>query len=820
MENRVIVRVAVDTELLMVDKLYDYRLPAAFCEKARPGMRVLVPFGKGNSRCEALILQIVSESAHPRLKSVDALLDTEPVLDEERLRLALYLRDRLFCPLYRILRAMLPAGLWFRIDRVYRPAPEHDRDSAAACVVLIPEAEKLVDLLWSADTPITAKKLTTLLPEASLQASLTALMEEGHIIAEDIGSARTKDKTTRLFRLSQEGCDAVGTRLLRSRGQKDVVAFLEQTEKASVKEICYYTGVSESVVQTLFKRGLLVAEEQEVLSTPVVEGVPLKAPPMPLNDEQKYAFKGLKALLDSPQGEAALLFGVTGSGKTAVYLRLISETLEKGLDSILLVPEIALTPQLMQLFYAHFGQTVAVLHSGMSVRERYDSFRRIRRGDAHVVIGTRSAVFAPVNHLGLLIIDEEHDHSYKSDSEPRYHARDAAKYRCFRSHALLVLGSATPAVTTMYQAKEGKLHLFTLEKRFGGAELPDTIIADSRAAFRQGIPGNVGPVLLNHVRLNLENGEQSILFLNRRGASRELICMDCGYVPHCQNCSVPMAYHRANGRLVCHQCGYSVKASKACPQCGREALEQRGAGTQAIEQELQEKLPGVRVIRMDSDTTAGKNTHAELLTRFGAGEAEVLVGTQMVTKGLNFPNVTLVGVIDADMSLYGGEYTCGEDTFNLITQVIGRAGRSEKPGRAVIQTAAPQNGVITAAAAQDYRRFYAEEIELRRILRQPPFARLVRFLISSTIDEEAYAAARRFRGSAGETLAASGLHTELAGPAAAPVQRLNNRYRYTLTLRLDAQEDERAQNALIVQLLRDFYADRRNQKVHIFADTL
>ncbi|MBE6929314.1 MAG: primosomal protein N' [Ruminococcaceae bacterium] len=820
MENRVIVRVAVDTELLSVDKLYDYRVSAAIREKVRPGMRVLVPFGKGNNRCEALILKVTGESSYSRLKTVDALLDTEPVLDEERLRLALYLRDRLFCPLYRILRVMLPSGLWCRIDSVYHPAPERDRDSAAAAVVLIPEAEKLVDFLWSAREPVPARRLASLLPEASLQAALTALTEEGYLIAETFAGARTKDKTTRLFKLSADGRMAAGTPALRSRGQKDVVAFLEQSEKASVKEICYYTGVSDSVVNTLFKRGLLEVEEQETFFSPTVEGIPPEPPEIRLNEEQKRTFEGLRELQESPMGEAALLFGVTGSGKTSVYIKLIAETLEKGRDSILLVPEISLTPQMLQLFYMHFGQTVAVLHSGMSVRERYDSWRRIQRGDARVVIGTRSAVFAPVVNLGLLIIDEEHDHSYKSDTVPRYHARDAAKYRCYRNQALLVLGSATPSVVSMYQAKSGRMHLFTMERRYGGAELPDTIIADSRAAFRQGIVGNVGPVLLNHLRLNLDNGEQSILFLNRRGASRELICMDCGHVTQCQNCSVPLAYHRANGRLVCHQCGYSIKVPKVCPQCGRDALTQRGAGTQEIERELTEKLPDVRIIRMDSDTTAGKNTHSELLTRFGAGEADVLVGTQMVTKGLNFPNVTLVGVVDADMSLHGWEYTCGEDTFNLITQVVGRAGRSEKPGRAVIQTAAPMNSVITAAAAQDYRRFYEEEIELRRVLRQPPYARLVQFMVSGVIDEEAYDASRRFRDAAVIMLSQTNLKAELAGPAAAPILRLNNRYRYTLTMRLDAAENEQHQNAMIVQLLRDFYDDRRNQKIHIDIDVL
>ena len=499
---------------------------------------------------------------------------------------------------------------------------------------------------------------------------------------------------------------------------------LSAVGRASVPEICYFTGASKASLKALQKNGTVIIEMDEVFRRP--DFTSGEAAPIPtLSIEQEKAFFGLRQLLYVYLLEAALLFGVTGSGKTTVYIHLIDTMLKKGKGVILLVPEIALTPQMLYTFSSHFSDTIAVLHSSLGAGERYDEWKRIHNGKAKLVIGTRSAVFAPVQELGMIIIDEEQEGSYKSENAPRYHAREIAKYRCNKNRALLLLGSATPDIESRYYADCGRYHYFTLQERYNQHALPHVSIVDMKQELRAGNGSSISSLLRKELAENLERGEQSILFLNRRGANRMITCMDCGYTYRCPRCSVNLTYHSANRRLMCHYCGFSQPVDADCPLCGG-LLRHIGTGTQQVEMELETLFPGIPVLRMDTDTVVSAGSHDALLSKFQEEQIPIMIGTQMVAKGLHFENVTLVGVISADQSLYAGDYRAAEQTFSLLTQVVGRAGRGDKSGRAIIQTYTPDNQTILQAANQDYTSFYNSEIQMRRLLYCPPFQNCIR----------------------------------------------------------------------------------------------
>ena len=582
---------------------------------------------------------------------------------------------------------------------------------------------------------------------------------------------------------------------------------------ASVKDLCYFTGASSQTLRSLEKSGILTLERQEVLRRTPLEDVEPALPPV-LNAEQQAAFEGLDALARQGTPAAALLYGVTGSGKTQVYIRLIRETLDRGRTALVLVPEIVLTPQLLRSFASHFGRQVAVLHSSLRAGERYDEWKRAKRGEAQVVIGTRSAIFAPLKDLGLIILDEEQESSYKSENVPRYHARDVAKYRCVQNSALLVLGSATPSVETMYQAEAGQIGLFRLSSRYNQKALPQVLIADLKEELRQGNASSVSSVLRRELEQNFRREEQAILFLNRRGASRMVSCGECGEVPECPRCSVKLTYHSANNRLMCHHCGFSQALPPVCPSCGG-LLNFVGTGTQRVQEELRELFPWAEVLRMDTDTVSAAHPHEELLDRFRRERIPVLVGTQMVAKGLDFENVTLVGAVAPDLSLYVDDFRAGERTFSLLTQVVGRAGRGGKQGRAVIQTFTPKNDVICCAARQDYDSFYRREIELRRLRRDPPFAQHVVITASGLEEGAVLRCCVRLRRTLERELPKLPTPWQLLGPAPAAVARVNNRYRYRLTL--TGQPDQAFRN-LLSYLLRAACKDRENKGVSVYAD--
>ncbi len=798
----IVAKLAVQAATYAIDQVYDYLLPPELAGQV--GCRVLVPFGRGNRLSEGMILSLRQEMPEKPLKAVRSVLDEEPVVSEKELKLALWMCRRYFCTFYDALHTLLPAAVWYRYREIWSLRQELLPDTAT-------EKEQAVARLLQ-DGALSEDKICQSLGD-DIVPLLRKMEKSGWLKRTTEQKRRVRDKVVSFVRLivpAEQAMELAG----RSAKRRDVVSFLAQNGETALHDLTYFTGVERRTINDLCRCGAVALREQEEYRLSQ-QKYAVKATPITLNDQQQHVCDTLLRQIDTGEAGVTLLRGVTGSGKTMVYIRLAQLLLERGKSVMILVPEIALTPQMMARFTAYFGGEVALLHSGLRMTERYDQYKRIRRGEARIVLGTRSAVFAPLQNLGLIVMDEEQEGSYESENAPCYHARDVAKYRCAQEGARLLLGSATPTVETAYRALNGDYSLLELTHRYNEQRLPRVIMADLRQELRQGRSTIISQPLYEELRQNLAAGEQSILFLNRRGSSRQLLCPQCGYVPECPRCSVYLTYHSANDRLMCHYCGYSQRTPKECPQCGG-TLKHIGFGTQRVEEELRELFPETEVLRMDADTvTAG---HEALLREFEEKKIPILLGTQMVAKGLDFENVTLVGVLSADLSLYVDHYRAAERTFNLLTQVVGRAGRGSKAGRAVIQTYTPENDVIQAAASQDYQRFYEGEIQLRRLRRDPPFDD--QFLITVTGGEEdavrrAIELLRQGLASAIQKPPYGDRGLELIGPAPAPVVRVNGSYRYRLTL---LGENNAQMRGLLAGFMRAFAKRPENRRLHIRVD--
>ena len=819
MAEKMIARVAVSPVPFAADKLYSYLVPDALLGAAEEGKRVLVPFGRGNRRSEGFLMELRREAVSSPLKPIDSVLDDAPLLDGKDLRLARWMKARYFCTYYDALKTLLPVGVWLRSREVWRLNEAVSAEEALSSAAPDSTEETLLRAVLSAKE-LERPALDEIGGEKTAKA-LRALEQCGLLVCETTMKQRLGDKTVRMASLCVSAEDALAAVEPKRRSapvRYAVIELLSREGTLSAQEISYYTGATMQTLRGLEKSGLITLSEREALRvSSAEEGAEMSEPAAALNAEQQAALDGLCPLLDRKGGAAALLYGVTASGKTQVYLKLIEQALARGRTAMLLVPEIALTPQMMRRFTARFGADVVMLHSGLPLTERYDQWKRIRRGEVRVVLGTRSAVFAPLPDLGLIIIDEEQEGSYQSENPPRYHARDIAQFRCAQRGALMLLGSATPTVETAYYAKQGRYQVFSLYRRFNDLPLPRVLLADMKDELRQGNESAIGSTLRAELAKNLASGEQSILFLNRRGSARMLLCGECGYVPKCPRCSVPMTYHSANERLMCHYCGHSEPVMERCGECGG-LMKRVGAGTQKVEQELSALFPEAKVLRMDADTVNAARSHETLLREFEEKNIPILLGTQMVAKGLDFERVTLVGVLDADLSLYAQNYHAAERTYSLLAQVVGRAGRGAREGRAVIQTYHPENEVIRAAARQDYGAFYRSELRMRRLRRYPPFADLYTLTVSGSEEHRVIAAACTLR----DALRAETSHeplrsleTEVLGPAGAPVVKVNNRYRYCVYL---CGKSDNALRRTVSEYLLAFYARKENRGLDIFAD--
>ena len=807
-----IAKIAVSAANFAIDKPYSYRIPEGM--EVLPGQRVQLPFGRSNKRTEGVVLA-VDTGDESKLKPIDCCLDEQPLLTEKQLRLAAFLRERYFCTFYDAIRVMLPAGLWFRTKNTFSLTEDVSWKEKN---LRKEHALEILTLLENLGGQAEEAALRNLIPEEeTLHDVLSYLLRKKWIASQTDFQRKTGDKTEKIAALAasaEEAMEFASRRPKSAAMQKAVLELLCSLGSVSVKELCYFTGASSATVNRLEKLGYVTLSERPVLRCREIKPAKLSGP-LELNPEQQNCFRALSSQMESQNPGVALLYGVTGSGKTSVYIKLIEQCLALGRSAMLLVPEIALTPQLLGLLAAYFGDKTAVLHSSLSAGERYDQWKRVRSGEAAVVIGTRSAVFAPCTP-GLIILDEEQEHSYKSENAPRYNAKEVAIWRGAKENALVLLGSATPSIESMYRAKNGDYSLYTLKERYNGKPLPDVDIVDLREEMKMGNDLSLS-VPLRHAMMETKAADkQTILLLNRRGASRALVCVDCRETPECPRCNVRLTYHSANNRLMCHYCGHSQAAPERC-SCGGH-MKTIGTGTQKVQTELEYLFPDWKSIRMDTDTVNAVNTHEKILEKFQQEKIPVLIGTQMVAKGLNLPDVTLVGVLDADLGLYTGGYRAGETTFNMLTQVVGRAGRGDTPGRAVIQTLVPEHQVIKLAARQDYDGFYDLEINLRRVQNVPPFGDIAVITVTGQEETAVLRGAAKLRDSLLACLRDSGFRSEICtvlGPAPCAVAKINYNFRYQLTLRCRMTKNLRL---LLAYLLRQFSQDKVNRGVNAFID--
>ncbi len=810
--------VAVEAATYAIDKPYEYIIPSSLQEKVFPGVRVRVGFGRGNRRTEGMVLDIheVSEPSKVPLKPIIDIIDATPVLDTNLIKLALWLREQCFCTFFDVARAMLPSGVWHKFEVAYLPSDGVLFEQAEPSVRDLENGAEILKCIFASPKPCKQRDIIKLFGEENVKKVTNTLLNKGYISVSEYITKKISDKTERLVRLGVSK-EQIKEYISKKKARASVCEALEMLGNMGAvtsKELCYFAGITASQLNTLRKNGIVLFDSVQVYRRPRPQRFSKKKD-IVLNSNQNEAYTAIESTIGKGPS-CSLLHGVTGSGKTLVYFKLIEKVISMGKTAILLVPEISLTPQLLEQVYTYFGERTAVMHSALSAGERYDEWKRIRNGEVDVVVGTRSAVFSPLSNIGIIILDEEQEDTYKSSSTPRYHARDAAKFRCVTESAVLLLGSATPSVESMYCAKIGKYKLHTIPERFNEQPLPEVIISDLRKSLMSGSDRVIGKELKEELEKNIANNEQSILFLNRRGASKYVVCDDCGEVPGCPNCSVPLVYHSKNSRLMCHHCGYSERVAVECSHCGGR-VRFVGFGTQRVEQELSELFPGVKTIRMDMDTTSGKTSHEQLLGKFRDENIPILLGTQMITKGLNFENVTLVGVLSADQAIFSENYKASENAFSLITQVVGRSGRGSKTGRAVIQTYSPNNSLIKSAAMQDYDKFFEDELALREIRKLPPFSDMFSLTVLAESEIAALNACTLVRDKIRAALSGeySDIDARVVGPTPASIVKLNNKYRYKLIICTD--NNKRARD-LISRLIRDFSRDKNNKNMSIIPD--
>lgn len=804
--------VAVEHVAYHFDILYGYLIPESLRASVRPGVRVSIPFGSSRSaKRQGIVFALDHPESGKKYKSVAAVLDREPLFTEEMLLLAAFLKDRTFCTYFEAARVQLPTGfhlktivtyLGLNSDKSHRLSDEETK----VWHYLLDRAQYMQkkDVLSACSLPPDSDVLEKLASKGLAQRNYESGKMLGNI---SVRMAQLRDTIVCAEDLPAELTEK----------QRRVAEVLLDIGCVSVKELCYFTGVSSAVVGNLAKRGLIELFDAERYRTPKSLQISDKASrTITLTDVQQKAFDGLLEQYRK-SGGVSLLYGITGSGKTSVFLRLIDEVLQDGRQVIVMVPEIALTPQMMAIFKGRYGDRVAIFHSALSAGERKDEYRRVQDGLVQIAVGTRSAVFAPFSNIGLIVMDEEQEHTYKSESAPRYHARDVARWRAVRHRALLLLSSATPSLESYALAKNGVYHLETLGERYGDAVLPDVTVIDMKRDRQRGNRHTISLELCDLLQENLDNGRQSILLINRRGYNTFVACDSCGDVITCPSCSISMTYHAANGRLMCHYCGYSQPFTTLCSHCGKHQLRYAGTGTQKIEEELKELFPAARVLRMDTDSTVTRQSFEKSMLAFGNGEYDILLGTQMVAKGLDFENVTLVGVLNADLSLHNDDYRSEERTFDLLTQVVGRAGRGNMKGRAVIQTMNPENGVIRLSQAQDYDAFFQNEITIRKIMIYPPFCDICTLNCICEDENKALQSARLLLDELRQTArtAYPQLHLIVLPVMPPRIARMNNKYRYRIIIKCKNSKPFRE---MIAALLCRFQALPQFRDVTFVAD--
>lgn len=813
MSAKVIASVAIENSAFSFDKAYDYLVESPWAETLRAGCRVIVPFGAGNKCRQGIVTEVksIDDSSGKKLKKISSVIDKNPVMSEEMISLMHWIKERTFCTLFDAAKTILPTGMCHRTITSYTVV---ECDDFSECN---DDEKQIYDYIKESRGFVDGEKVLKVLGFIQDFSLLEKMVKKGFLLRNYDSVRKTGDLTVKMVRITENGYSVLDSTEKLTKKQREILKVLSEIGSVSVKEICYFTGFTPSVVQALAKKGLVEFYDNEVYRNPYefVDSGSDKTE-IVLNDEQQRAYESLLEQYKDADGGVSLLYGVTGSGKTQVYLKLIDDMLLLDKQVIVMVPEIALTPQALNIFHKRYGKDVAVFHSALSAGQRTDEWKRVKNGEVKIAIGTRSAVFAPFDNLGLIIVDEEQEHTYKSEQTPRYNAKDVARFRCAYHKALMVLASATPGIVTYANAVNGRFSLNKLTKRYSESNLPEVKIVDMGL---DAISDSYyfSKELVERLSQNLAEGHQSILLINRRGYNTFASCKSCGYVFTCPSCSISMTYHHANGRMMCHYCGYSQPFTTKCPECSSEDVRYSGFGTQKIEDELASLLPSARVLRMDADSTMSRYAHEEMLNAFSKGEYDILLGTQMVAKGLDFENVTLVGVVSADVQLNNDDYRSQERTFNLLTQVIGRAGRGQFKGTALIQTMNPENEVIAMASSQDYESFYKTEIKMRKMLIYPPYCDicLVGFVGANEARVKSASVCFLDLLKKAVDLEYKDQKIIVLGPMSARISKISNKFRHRIIIKCKNSKQFRK---MIGEILTDISSVSSFNQVSIYVD--
>lgn len=790
-----IAQVIVNHNSKEVDKLYDYLVPEELESEIKVGSRVMVMFGRGNSEREAFVFKLAATTKADKLKSVISVAEGGSVFSEKMLKLIYWIRERCLCSYMDVLRAVVPAGIsvqpeeWLVLENENAPLKSET-------------TKKIVEILKDNGGGCEINYFMQFFEE-NVSAAVSRLCSNGTIKKEYRDGSRIKEKKLRVAELAIEESDAAALaedlKKRRAYAQAKMINILSGNDFIAVSDLVRYAESNYNAVNALEKKGYIRLKNITVIREINADKVYEPSEPPELTSEQKAAAEQIGKSIDGGKYDAFLLHGVTGSGKTEVFMNAIERVREKGKQALMLVPEISLTPQMVDRFMRRFGNRVAVFHSGLSLGEKYDQWRRMRDGDADIAIGARSAVFAPFENIGIIIIDEEHEQTYKSEMLPRYNAKEVAAFRAKQNDAVLLLASATPDVGSYYRAGRGEYKLLEMTKRANAGAMPEVRVVDMREELENGNKSIFSDMLKEEIKKNLENKEQTILFLNRRGFSTFVSCRSCGYVAKCPSCNISLTYHKFSDTLRCHYCGHVQKNYAKCPVCGSKYIRYFGGGTQRVEEEVKNLFPEASTIRMDVDTTGRKLAHEKILEEFEKKRIDILIGTQMVAKGLDFENVTLVGVISADVMLNLDDFRSGERSFSVLEQVSGRAGRAKKPGRAIVQTYSPGHMAITCMKKHDYIDFYNAEIKTREAMWYPPFCEMVLIGFAAVNENLVSQAAKYFRKML------SGLDklpqkTQILGPIPSAISKIKNKYRWQIVIKCENSDGlnvilEEARNA-------------------------
>ena len=782
-----------------LDKTFTYIVPEELHKKIKLGQRVIVPFGNGNHKIEGFVSGFSENENLKNYKEIYQIIDEIPIFNQYTLNLAKWMSRQYMCTLLECIKCIIPTGISIKSDKSIKLI-NGNLESIIGKI-----QKQIIQVLIDNNNEMSYTELEISLQNSSLQSSIKKLSDKGYISIENKLIQGIKEKTIKgvALKISKEEALILLDNLYdKNYAQKSIINMLLDNECVAQIDLIRFTNTSYSVINTMNNKGIIEFIDIKIDRDPYLNNDFTKTNSLRLNCEQDDAYKKIISAIGNSKNQTYLLHGITGSGKTEVYLQSIENVINGGGQAIVLVPEISLTPQMVKSFKSRFENSVAVIHSRLSLGERYDQWKKIRDGEAQVVVGARSAIFAPFSNLKLIIIDEEHESSYKSESKPKYHAKEIAYQRQQIENCVVVLGSATPSIETYFDALQHKIELIEMKNRVNKCILPKVEIVDMRTELEEGNRSIFSSTLLESISNNLEKNEQTILFLNRRGYSTFVSCRSCGDVIKCHNCNIALTYHKSNDTLMCHYCGLQRRNPSQCPSCSSKYIKYFGIGTQRIEQEIKNLFPKASTIRMDMDTTSTKFSHQDILQKFEIENINILIGTQMIAKGLDFPNVTLVGVVSADTSLNIDDFRAQERTFQLLTQVAGRAGRGHKEGSVVIQTYDPLNYSIVYAKNHDFFSFYENEIITRKTLSYPPFVDLISVIISDSDNNYAKNITFEFAKKIKNGFDDNNIKYIILKPTQAPISRIKQKYRWRILIKI--QKGANVQE-ILKKILEEYY---------------